>query len=213
MKKNEKMKKIKRGSSLPSAIAGVTVSSSSTINLSVCSANKPGGCSLTGLPVLTSITSSDFHSWEDHLSSMFHSEWFDELAPNTGLSVHVCCTFNELRGIWLSDFVFPRLSDVVEASTLGFLALHCETKFIIGFDFAVTLSSLAPSCVLFDITSRQLVELKWLMLNKHKRWFQSSRVKFHFVSMSASWFLVSIYLIWILGSKLILSNNQSRATL
>ena len=31
--------------------------------------------------------------------------------------------------------------------------------------------------------------------------------------MSASWFLVSMYLIWILGSKSILSNNQSRATL
>ena len=51
------------------------------------------------------------------------------------------------------------------------------------------------------------------MLNKHKRWFHSSRVKFPLVSMSASWFLVSMYLIWILGSKLILSNNQSRATL
>ena len=33
------------------------------------------------------------------------------------------------------------------------------------------------------------------------------------VRMSASWFLVSAYLIWILGTKLILSNNQSRATL
>ena len=32
----------------------------------------------------------------------------------------------------------------------------------------------------------------------------SSRVKFSFVSVSASWFLVSMYLIWILGSKLIL---------
>ena len=31
--------------------------------------------------------------------------------------------------------------------------------------------------------------------------------------MYANWFLVSTYLIWILGSKLILSNNQSRATL
>ena len=67
--------------------------------------------------------------------------------------------------------------------------------------------------VLFDITSEQLVELKWIILNKHKRWFHSSRVKFPLVSMSASWFLVSMYLIWILGSKLILSNNQSRATL
>ena len=51
------------------------------------------------------------------------------------------------------------------------------------------------------------------MLNKHKRWFHSSRVKFPFVSMSSNWFLESMYLIWILGSKLIQSNNQSKATL
>ena len=51
------------------------------------------------------------------------------------------------------------------------------------------------------------------MLNKLKRWFHSSRVKFPLLSMSASWFLVSMYLIWILEFKLIRSNNQSRATL
>ena len=39
------------------------------------------------------------------------------------------------------------------------------------------------------------------------------RVKLSLVSKSASCFLVSTYLIWILGSKLIRSNNQSRATL
>ena len=33
------------------------------------------------------------------------------------------------------------------------------------------------------------------------------------VSMSASWFSVTTYLIWIFASKLTLSNNQSRATL
>ena len=33
------------------------------------------------------------------------------------------------------------------------------------------------------------------------------------VKMSANWFLVSMYLTWILGSRLIRSNNQSRATL
>ena len=65
----------------------------------------------------------------------------------------------------------------------------------------------------FDITSEQSVELKWLTLNKHKRWFHSSRVKFPLVRMSASWFVVSIHLIWIFGSELIRSNNQSRATL
>ena len=110
-------------------------------------------------------------------------------------------------------WVFSWLSDAVEASTLGFLTLHRETKFIIGFDFAVTFSSPASSCILFDITSRQLVEPKWLTLIEHKRWFHSSRVKFHLVTMSASWFLVSMYLIWIFGSNLIRSNNQSRATL
>ena len=168
----------------------------------------------TGLPVLVPDISPDFLTWEDHLSSLFHSEEFDELASITGLTVPVCCTFNELRGtFWLSDLVFSGLSDAIEASTFGSLTLYRDTKFIIGLDFAVTLSSLASSCVLFDIALHLLMELKWLMLNKHKRWFHSSRVKFPFVNMSASWFLVSMYLMWILGSKLILSNNQSRVTL
>ena len=48
------------------------------------------------------------------------------------------------------------------------------------------------------------------MFSKHKRWFHSSHVKFPLVNMSASWFLVSIYLIWMV-SKLIRSNNLSRA--
>ena len=49
--------------------------------------------------------------------------------------------------IWVS----PGLSDAVEASTFGSLTRHLDTKFVIGFDFAVTLSSFASSCVLFDI--------------------------------------------------------------
>ena len=63
------------------------------------------------------------------------------------------------------------------------------------------------------MASEQLWELKRLILKKHRRWFRSSRVKCPFVKMSASWFLESTYLIWMLGSGLILSNNQSRATL
>ena len=52
-----------------------------------------------------------------------------------------------------------------------------------------------------------------MMLNKRGRWFHSSRENFPLVSMSASWCLVTTNLIWILGSKFILSKNQSRATL
>ena len=64
---------------------------------------------------------------------------------------------------------FSRLSDAEEASTSGVLSLHRETKFIIGFDIAVTLSLSESFCVLFDNTSEQLVELKWPMLNKHNK--------------------------------------------
>ena len=38
-----------------------SILSSLIINLSVCCVNELGGCLLTSLPVLTSITSSDFH--------------------------------------------------------------------------------------------------------------------------------------------------------
>ena len=66
----------------------------------------------------------------------------------------------------------------------------------------------SPSCCLFAMVSKQfwelnkaqLWELKRLILKKHRRWFQSSRVQCPLVKMSASWFLESTYLIWIFGS-------------
>ena len=47
---------------------------------------------------------------------------------------------------------FPGLCDAVQANTSGFLSLLRETKFIIGFDFAVALSSPESFCVVFGIT-------------------------------------------------------------
>ena len=67
--------------------------------------------------------------------------------------------------VWFS----PVLTDAVEDSTAGVLSLHRATKFIIGFDLAVTHSSPESFCVLSDFTSEHSAELKWLMLNKHKR--------------------------------------------
>ena len=73
------------------------------------------------------------------------------------------------------------------------------------------------SCIdLFDMELRLFIERKWLeeniegfmMLNKRGGWLHSSRVKWPSVDMSASWFLVSMYLIWISGSKLILWREQ-----
>ena len=74
------------------------------MNLSVC-------CAVTtGLPVLSSINSSDFHSWEDQLLSTFHSEQLDEYAFSTGLPVLYCCSVCGLRGDWFSCLVFSGLS-------------------------------------------------------------------------------------------------------
>ena len=82
----------------------------------------------------------------------------------------------------------------------------------IGFDFAVTLSSPASSCVLFDIDLR-LNGTEMADVEQAQKMIPFITCEISLVSMSVSWFLVSMYLIWILGSNLILSNNQSRATL
>ena len=56
--------------------------------------------------------------------------------------------------------------DAAESTSSEEIDFHV---FIIDFDFAVTLSSPASFCVLFDITSERLVELKWLMLSKTQK--------------------------------------------
>ena len=55
--------------------------------------------------------------------------------------------------------------------------------------------------------------VRFMMFNKQSKLFHSFLEKQPFLRMSASWFLVSTFLIWILRSKLTLSNNQSSATL
>ena len=84
----------------------------------------------------------------------------------------------------------------------------------IGFGFAIGESSLVVANLTSFwhgalLRSSERKSLKWLqentekliILNKRRRWFHSSCVKLSLVSMSASWFLVSTNLIWILGSR------------
>ena len=113
----------------------------------------------------------------------------------------------------------PGLFDAIRWFTDEELVETIHVKFIaVGFDFATVLSSSFCSCILFAIVLKQQVmlkfwaqqrELKWLMLNKCRRWFHSSRVKLSLVSMSANWCLVSKYLMRILGSRLITSTHQT----
>ena len=71
----------------------------------------------TGLPVLSSINSSDFHSWEDQVLSIFHSEQLDECAfstsrwrswlvwrQTTGFPILSYTSACALRGLWLVCF-------------------------------------------------------------------------------------------------------------
>ena len=164
----------------------------------------------TGPTVLSWFASS---SKIEFLLSREERVWDARCEQTTGLPILSYFSACGLRGLWLSCLVFPRLSDAVKDSADGALSLLRTIKFVVGLDFAVAPSSPDSFCVLLDITSEHSAELKWLMLNKHERWFHASRVKFPLVKMSASWFLVSMYLIWILGSRFIRSNNQSRATL
>ena len=51
-------------------------------------------------------------------------------------------------------------------------------------------------CFLLERKGQQENIEKFMIFNKRRRWSHSSRVKFLSVNMSASWFLVSTYLIW-----------------
>ena len=97
----------------------------------------------------------------------------------------------------------------------------------LGFGLAVgePLSSEDASCLLFDTALCTVCfrheSKKWLqenidksmMFNKWRKWSHPSRLKLSLVRTSENWFLVSTYLIWILGYMSILSNKQPTATL
>ena len=140
------------------------------------------------------------------------------------LRIRHCITFSEVL-FWLSNYGWRRafFENAVEDGTVEIPARLLDTKiphwFRFGDDPFVVITFLRSLRIGFraisirELTSEQLWELKKLMLNTHRRWFHWWRRRCPLVKMSASWFLESTYLIWILGSKLIVSKNQSRATL
>ena len=89
------------------------------------------------------------------------------VAAHNGLRRSILSLSLRAPAIFISIASLSELSDVEDDMFEGALAI----RLIIGLDFAVTRSSPACSCFLFDIASRQLMELKWLILNKHNRWF------------------------------------------
>ena len=124
-----------------------------------------------------------------------------------------CTLWCEIRTLLTGCFEYPWATWCTPTRRCRRLCRNMREQVQRRFDFGTTLSSLIPCCILSDISSGQQIELKMLILNRRRRLFHSSRVKLPFVNMSASWFLVSTYLIWVWRSKLILPNNLSSATL
>ena len=145
-------------------------------------------------------------------------------------------TWEYIAGFWLVSRVsFQTMAETPPCSTVAVSGLleslmSCgesffvlrrfrDTKFI-GLGFVIAEPSLeVPSWLLFwhgsSVWEKRLQENieKCTIFNKRKRWFHPSGVKLHLVNMSVSWLLMSTYVIWILGSNLILSHNQPKATL
>ena len=135
--------------------------------------------------------------------------WFQQWFPNAGwhnfspgtpgiVGFLVICEFCLIDKLWWDT----RLNDL---------------------DFAFTVDESGETTFLPPFRHHSLLSVrkKWLrehvvllmMVNRCNRLFHSSRVKLPLVHMSASWLLVSTYLIWIFEPILILSNNQSNVTL
>ena len=149
----------------------------------------------SGRPDRSYVSRSVFHSWEDQARSSSHFEWLAEKKlsmivhgnSNQKLSIGSCrCQVIQLnsRDLDYHNFFSPGVLKSRDDTCDGALAI----RFITGRDFAVTRSSPDSCWARFDIAAVQPVELKWLILKKHNKWFHSSRVKFPLVRISANWF-------------------------
>ena len=151
--------------------------------------------------------------------STFHQ--ISTLEKTTCRQCSVLSSLMSWRSIWVSLYLFVAYLTSSEVRSdfqirvqirvhQGFPMQSRQARSVLPRGIVMPISSSALSLlwfflhlhfrVLFDIASRLLMELQWMMLNKYKRWFHLSRVKLPFVRMSASWFLVSMYLTWIFGS-------------
>ena len=137
---------------------------------------------------LAVIFASVSHTWELDAASF----WFESPAADFPA---LCAV--RFEPCWLVALSISGRFDALELVAVGEVAAEHETKFNVGLDFATALSSHVPHCILFDIASEQLAELKMQIMNRWRRLFCSSRVKLSFVKLSTSWFLVPTDLIWI----------------
>ena len=130
-----------------------SISSLSVTNLSVCWVNEPAPILLPTCHQISTL---------EKTNSCQHSTLSSSMKERPSQVSRSCLRLIPRAQRYLTFICgFPGLSDAVEASTLGSLTLHRETKFIIGFDCAVTLSSPASSCVGILISITSLPQAYW----------------------------------------------------
>ena len=134
---------------------------------------------------LSFVFASGNHTWELDAASFLFEPPAADFSARSAVRFEPC---------WLGALIIPGRFHTLELGAVEELAAFCEIRFNVGFDFATILSSPVPCGILFAIVSGQLAALK---MNRWRRWFHSSRVTLPCVRTSASWFLVSTYLIWI----------------
>ena len=118
-----------------SATVSESISSSSTINLSVCSVNKTGWLinkslrsyfhHIIRLPLLRRASFINIPFWVAWWVCFFKSRWRSWLVSRQTTSFTVVSNISTcaLRGLWLSCLVFPGLSDAVDDRADGGLSM------------------------------------------------------------------------------------------
>ena len=88
---------------------------------------------------------------------------------------------------------------------------ECNTSIANSHGSRASPSSFPCMCCLDMAEHSSVRKLKWL--RERRSWVHSSRVEVPLVKMSASWLRLATYVTQIIRSRLILSNNQSSASL
>ena len=141
-----------------------SISSFSTMNLSVCCENKPDGCSLTSLTVLTLIRFPllrlvNILLWVTWGVSVLDKSPRSLMLLSPRAQKYMTFTSGVHRALWCSRGKHVRIPFAASRDQI-----HYRLRLLWLFLHLIF-------WVLFDITSEHSVKLKWLMLNKHKRWF------------------------------------------
>ena len=123
------------------------------------------------------------------------------------LKLWVSLDFSDAIGLFADEELVGTWEDKLIAVDFDFATLRFFPFLLLNPFFAIVLGQAYQAGILSAASRAEMADVE---TNQEDC---SSRVKLPLVKLSTSWCLVSMYRIWILESRLILSNSQSKATL